>query len=118
MKDNPSKTSVKVDDTMVSIHAAVTWRAVRSKRSPVWVGTCQDLGLVAEAESLDELYSSVMETMDLLFHDLVKEGDLDEFLSEKDWQYSGNPNVHEPRFFIPWQIMVAAGRNDSLLAAA
>ena len=118
MKNNQDKISVKVGEDTVTIHATVTWQVVRSRMSPMWVAVCNELGLATEDKSLDELYASVMETMDLLFRDLVKEGDLDEFLNERGWRYSGDVSVPEPRFFIPWQIMMAAGQNDSIPAAA
>lgn len=84
----------------------------------MWVAVCSELGLATEDKSLDELYESVLETMELLFRDLAKEGDLDEFLSERGWRYSGDINVPEPRFFIPWQITMAAGQNDPVPAVA
>ena len=112
-----SEISIHADEATISIHANVIWRAAQSKRSAVWVADCEDLGLVVEADSLDDLYSSIMENMELLFSDLLEEGDLDEFLGEKGWQYSGNAKAPEPRFYIPWHLMTV-GRNDPIPVCA
>ena len=112
-----SEMSVRADEATISIHANVIWRATQSKRSAVWVADCEDLGLVVEADSLDALYSSIMENMELLFSDLLEEDDLDEFLGEKGWQYSGNAKAPEPHFYIPWHLMTV-GRSDPIPVCA
>ena len=117
MRKTQSETSIREDEATINIHANVIWRAIQSKRSTVWIADCGDLGLVVEADSLDDLYSSIIENMELLFSDLLEEGDLDEFLCEKGWQYSGNTKTPEPRFYIPWHMMTV-GRNDPIPVCA
>ena len=50
-----------------------------------WVGMCDDLDIVVEADNLEELISMFQESVELLFEDLMEKGDLDQFLSEKGW---------------------------------
>lgn len=118
MKNDQNKISVRLSDEAITIHADIVWQVARSKQSAVWVATCDDLGLSTEDESLDELYSSIEENMEFLFNDLLKEGDLDKFLRERSWQYSGNTNVPDPRFSIPWRMTMTVGRRDDTISVA
>ena len=113
MHKTQSGASIQADEATINIHANVIWLATQSKKSTVWVANCGDLGLVVEADSLDDLYSSIVENMKLLLSDLLEEGDLDKFLGERGWQYSGNTKTPEPRFYIPWHLMTV-GRNNPI----
>lgn len=111
MKNNQSKISTKAEGMTINIHAIMNWQAKRSQDGG-WVGICKDLGITTEADTLDELHSLAPEAMELLFLDLLEDGELDEFLSQKGWEYSkGAGDTPKPGFHVPWQLL-AAGKYD------
>ena len=50
-----------------------------------WVAKCEPLKLVAEADTIDELKEIIAETLATLFEDLIRDGDLEDFLQEVGW---------------------------------
>ena len=113
MKSSQGEIRAETTGMTIRIHATMDWRAERSREDGGWVGICKQLGITTEAETLDELHSLAPEAMELLFLDLLQDGELEEFLKQKGWEYSKEGvDVPEPEFHIPWQLL-AAGGNDT-----
>jgi len=102
-----------------SVEAKLEWRAERGDSERRWVAVCDALGVAAEADSLDELHSVIPETIHLLMVDLLEDGELDQFLSERGWSSSRIDEARTPEvgFHVPWE-MIAEGSNGSSRKAA
>lgn len=51
-----------------------------------WIGVCDALKIVLQAESETEMANSVQESLDLIFADLIEEGELEQYLTDLGWQ--------------------------------
>lgn len=89
------------------------WNAERTE-SGRFVATCPPMKLVTEADSLDELYSIINETMQLMLVDLLRDNELPQFLIEHGWQADVPVAINpaDVQFNVPWQLIVQ-GANDS-----
>ena len=94
--------------------AQLQWRANRSASSKRWIGVCDALGLVTEADTLDELHSVIDETIQLVLTDLLRDNELDQFLRERGWKALNVParaNANDVQFNVPWQLVAESTRN-------
>ena len=105
---------------MVSVQiqgqAQLQWRAQRSIVSRRWIGVCEPMHLVMEADSLDELHSVIDEAMQLMLVDLLRDNELDTFLREHGWRAQDIPIQTRPEdveFSVPWQLIAEGTRRDS-----
>ncbi len=96
--------------------AQLQWRAHRSGSSKRWIGICDALKLVTEADTLDELHSVIDEAIQLLLTDLLVDNELDQFLRERGWKAANLPtraNVQQPvQFSVPWQLIAESTRDS------
>lgn len=95
--------------------AQVQWRAQRNPASGRWIGICEAMNLVTEADSENELRSLIDETMQLLLGDLLRDNELEQFLSERGWRIRKPPAETDPaevKFKMPWQL-VREGQRDT-----
>lgn len=104
---------VQVHIVKVEGHAQLQWRAERGT-SGRWVGICDAMKLVTEADSLDDLRSLIDETMQMVLVDLLRDNELQKFLQEHGWraQVPQQADPAEVRFRVPWEL-IAQGGNDS-----
>ncbi len=91
--------------------ATLQWHTLRSSASKKRViGVCEPMNLSIEADLLDELYSIIPETLNLMLFDLLADNELDAFLKEIGWQVQGAapaPAANEDlRFHVPWELII------------
>jgi len=97
----------------------VTAKGASSKKHVI--GVCEPMNLVVEADSLDELYSLIPETLHLMLFDLLVDNELDGFLREIGWQVQGElpaKPTEDLRFDVPWQLVVPGEMNGRQRRAA
>lgn len=89
-------------------NAQVQWRAQRNPASGRWIGVCDAMNLVTEADSENELRSVIDETMQMLLVDLLRDNELEQFLRERGWRArrpSAETDPAEVKFKVPWQLV-------------
>jgi hypothetical protein len=87
----------------------IQWMVKQSGSSSRWIGVCEPLGQMMEADSLDELHSIIEETMQLLFTDLLLDNELDAFLRSKGWtarNLQEASSADDVTFDVPWDLIV------------
>ncbi len=99
-------------DTIVTIHANISWRARKSDLSDRWIAVCDVLNLSMEADSLDEMHSVISETFHALFTDLLQGNELNEFLTARGWSAAGVPTNRNEKvaFDVPWELIAEGAR--------
>ena len=65
-----------------SLSAQLAWRAWREAESQQWIGVCDALRLTALGNTWGELHQHADDIVDALFTDLLRTGDLDEYLKQ------------------------------------
>jgi predicted RNase H-like HicB family nuclease len=99
----------------IQIKANLTWAAERTQRN-TWVAACDPVGLTLEADTPAELESLIIEGQQLLFEDLFRDGELEQFLRERGWALNGPLPVSVPQgglqFDVPFEVkpMTANGQ--------
>ncbi|MBI3371721.1 MAG: hypothetical protein HY017_08215 [Betaproteobacteria bacterium] len=96
-------------------HAQLQWHVRRSTTSGRWIGVCEPMNQVTEADSLDELNSVIEETIQLLLTDLLLDNELEQFLREHGWTANNVPpqvSASDVRFDVPWQLVVENKRDS------
>ncbi|HEV8676017.1 MAG TPA: hypothetical protein VGX21_18430 [Methylomirabilota bacterium] len=74
--------------TIVQIEANLAWRGSRT-RGGRWVAVCEPLGLTVQSDTWGHLMEDIAETMNAMFTDLLKSGDLERFLRDRGWRTTG-----------------------------
>lgn len=95
--------------------AQLQWRAQRSTMSKRWIGVCDAMNLVMEADTLDELYSVIDEAMQLMLSDLLRDNELEMFLREHGWHAPNVPLQVKPedvKFNVPWELIAEGAKDD------
>lgn len=91
----------------IEVDGQVQWRVTKTPAGN-WVGVCDPFALTMEGDSLDDLYSSIDETIQLLFEDLFEDGELEEFLKARGW--TARPMVPgadgDLKFAVPFELLV------------
>ena len=100
---------------MKRIKGTVPCAAFHSEDSDRWIGECKILGIVLEADSLDELHSLFSESISLLFVDLAESGDMDKFMKERGWYKEEKKSIAQTSF--NWEL-IASGTSHDLQSAA
>lgn len=98
----------------IEVKAGLQWQAARSDATGLWLGRCEAMGLVLEAQSLDELFSVIDEATQLLLTDLLVDDELDAFLRARGWRAKNLPtNRGEDaiKFDLPWELVVGNARD-------
>jgi hypothetical protein len=96
------------DIVSIEGQAQLEWHATVGP-SGRWIGVCKAMNLASEAESLDELYSVINETMQLMLFDLLADNELDRFLKDHGWKAMHLPhhvkNPEDIQFRVPWSLI-------------
>ena len=71
------------------LNARVEWEVSRDERNGGWVAVCPALAVTAEADTWTELHEVVGEVHNELFRDLLREGQLQTFLTKHGWRPLG-----------------------------
>ncbi len=70
------------------VEGEIIWKVYRDQASGQWIGVCDPIGLTTSGDSYRELVENITQSTDSVFKDLLKTGDLDEFLSLRGWKAS------------------------------
>lgn len=106
-------------DTMIKtiridVNGQLIWEVGRSASSGHWVGVCRPLGLTMEGTTLDELYSSINDSIQLLMTDLMESGELESFLRHRGWRMGAqSEQPGKVEFDVPIDLLVHAGRDSA-----
>ena len=95
--------------------AQLQWHVRRSVTSKRWIGVCEPMNLVLEADTLDELHGVIEEALQLLFTDLFQDNELETFLRDRGWKANNIPpqlNADDVQFDVPWQLIVESQRDS------
>jgi hypothetical protein len=104
--------------TVITLQSQLLWRAAQTP-SGNWMGICDAMNIAVEADNLDQLHSIIPETINLLFLDLLQDGEVNQYLRERGWneeipasamQSLSQGNVE---FDVPWQLVLAERTRDS-----
>ncbi len=74
--------------TIVQVQAKLQWRAFRG-RSGNWVAICDPLALTVQSNTWAHLMEDIAETLNAMFTDLLKSGELEQFLRDRGWGTTG-----------------------------
>lgn len=98
----------------VDVNGQIQWEVVKTA-SGRWLGVCRPLGLTMEGVSLDELFASINDSVQLLMSELLASGELDDFLKSRGWRL-GSQAVQQQgpvEFDVPIELLVRAGRDSA-----
>lgn len=78
-----------------------------------WIGECKFLGVVLEADDLNDLYAAFGDAFRLLLIDLIEDGELEEFLIDRGWKETSE-FVRAAEVAIPWQLTALGGTTSGI----
>jgi predicted RNase H-like HicB family nuclease len=55
----------------------------------LWIGVCDALQITTQADTWPEMVDAIQEDLDMIFQDLVDDGELEQFLADRGWFASG-----------------------------
>lgn len=92
---------------LVRINANLPWRVTQDPATQRWVAACDPLEMVVEGETYSSLMEDIGDVLNALFRDLLKDGELPEFLESHGWTPNRSLAGIDPRkpvkFDVPWQ---------------
>ena len=88
----------------VLIEAKLNYKVWRNERG-LWIGVCDALQITTQADTWPEMVEAIQEDLDMIFQDLVDDGELGKFLADRGWSASG-PYDTETKFEIPFDLEV------------
>lgn len=100
---------------VVKLDAKIQWFARPSTTSGRWIGVCEPMNLIMEANGLDELRSLIEESMQLLFADLLEDHELDKYLRDRGWvahNLGGVVQASDVQFEVPWELIAKGKMGD------
>ena len=99
-------------EAVIHIAASTSWRFNVTEHGNV-IGTCDDLKMVFQAESLPELIECIEGGLEALVEDLADTGDLTQFLNDHGWtmQRISTGEAEEGRFNLPLSL-AWGGKHD------
>jgi predicted RNase H-like HicB family nuclease len=92
---------------LVQIEANLLWEVARHPSTGRFIGVCRPLNLNAVGDTWAEFQECANEALQVLFADLFKEGELEEFLRRNGWRVltplpaRSSPT---PRFDVPFSL--------------
>ena len=93
---------------IIHIKGHIVWKVYRDHASRYWIGVCDPLKISLQGKSLGELAETIEESLNALFHDLVRTNELDMFLRSQGWKLEEKlPPQRErqkARFELPYRI--------------
>lgn len=94
---------------VVTVNAKLQWAFRTDHESNEMIAVCEPLGLVTHGRDLADLQSSINESLNLLFRALLKQGELNAFLTQRGWtaqEISVESQAdEEPSFHVPWELI-------------
>lgn len=71
---------------LVQVEADLVWQVVRNQTTGRFIGVCRPLNINAVGDTWGEFQEAANEAIQVLFADLFKEGELEEFLRRHGWR--------------------------------
>lgn len=99
----------------IQVQGNVPW-AVSRTPSGGYVAVCEPLGLAMEGNSLDDLFLNISEAVQLVMNDLLRAGELDQFLRARGWHASPSgklPATGPVEFQVPIELLMQAQRDSA-----
>lgn len=122
LTDPPMSEHIKVSRSgkhTVNLEGKIDWKYAVDPKSGHIIGICPSLNIVLEAESIEELFKLIGESMAELFSTVVEDGSLEDFLAARKLKPRGLGNVERRRIELnPGNVQIrAVTPNDLELAA-
>jgi predicted RNase H-like HicB family nuclease len=88
------------------VAAGVVWRVARDPHSGEYIGFCDVLNLNAVGDTWEDFQACANEAIEVLFRDLYRENEVEDFLRERGWKLVGEmpKSRRAPRFDVPFGI--------------
>ncbi len=105
-------------DVGIRVNAKVQWTVTKTAAGN-FVAVCEPLGIAMEGSSLDDLYANISEAIQLVLNDLLREGELDQFLKERGWTavpFPGGSKKNDDgpvAFDVPIELVMDAARDSA-----
>jgi len=101
----------------IQVNGRVQWAVSRSPEGE-FVALCAPLGLAMQGSSLDDLYANISEAVQLVMNDLLRAGELDQFLRDHGWTampFAPNQviGVAPVAFDVPIELVIQAQRDSA-----
>lgn len=100
----------------VQVATSLRWEVTKTDEGP-FVGVCESLGIAMEGDTLDDLYASIDQSVQMVMNDLLRNGELDEFLISRGWQpipQFPRRGTNEPvQFNVPIELLMQAKRDSA-----
>jgi hypothetical protein len=92
----------KPKTVLVQIQGTMMWEGYYDLPAKTWIGICKALNLNAIGDTWPELQACANDAMEALFQDLLKTGELEEFLRVNRWRKQGEAEPGaQVRFDVP-----------------
>lgn len=91
----------------VEINARLQWQFYRDEISHRWIAVCEPLHVTVEADTHTELRENIEDGINLLFRNLLKDNELEHFLTMRGWTAGSNlpAKNEEVRFDVPIELI-------------
>ena len=103
----------------IKIKAKLQWVVTRTP-SGALVGVCAPLGLASQGKDQLDLWLNIQESLQLVLNDLLRNGELDEFLRVRGWRVMtslpSKASVGPVPFDVPFEL-ISQAQHDSARAA-
>jgi predicted RNase H-like HicB family nuclease len=99
----------------IQVHGKIQW-TVSQTQTGGFLAVCEPLGLAMEGDSLDDLYRNLSEAIQLVMNDLLRSGELDQFLRARGWHATPTQNVPTTgpvAFNVPVELLIQAQRDSA-----
>ena len=108
--------------TVINIEGQVQWEIGRDGRSGDIVAVCKPLGMVMHGKDVLDLQTGINDSLNLLFRNLLRSGELEAFLRAHGWKAGQLPIAHSPEwedanFNVPIELIAAKGRDGQARTA-
>jgi hypothetical protein len=94
-----------VGTTVIKLEANLEWLVGPVGQGSRWMAVCEPMDLAIEALTQEELPGMINETLQLVLTELLRENELDSFLTDRGWT-ARNLNSVQPdddvEFEVPW----------------
>lgn len=101
---------------IVEIEANISWVFHRTV-SGNWIADCPPLGLTVQSASQAELEEDIKDSIDLLFRDLLRNDELDDFLRANGWRRRSDglssEEAGDTSFNVPFHLLRAGGHGSA-----
>lgn len=101
--------------TIIQAQADVEWRSFRG-RGGNWIAICDALALTVQSDTWAHLMDDIAETLNAMFTDLLRSGELEQFLRDRGWGTTGPIPMRKRDVWFDAPFRAQATDRDSTLA--